>query len=151
MQHALKLAQKAEQEGEVPVGAVIIEDGKIIGEGWNQTIQLNDPTAHAEMVALRKAGQTKQNYRLNNLTMFVTLEPCAMCAGALVHSRLSKIIIASKDPRTGCAGSLMNLLQHDSLNHKLEIEFGLLQQESSQLISQFFKNKRQNKSFNKTN
>ena len=83
--------------------------------------------------------------------MFVTLEPCAMCAGALVHSRLSKIIIASKDPRTGCAGSLMNLLQHDSLNHKLEIEFGLLQQESSQLISQFFKNKRQNKSFNKTN
>ena len=151
MQHALKLAQKAEQEGEVPVGAVIIEDGKIIGEGWNQTIQLNDPTAHAEMVALRKAGQTKQNYRLNNLTMFVTLEPCAMCAGALVHSRLSKIIIASKDPRTGCAGSLMNLLQHDSLNHKLEIEFGLLQQESSQLISQFFKNKRLNKSFNKTN
>jgi tRNA(adenine34) deaminase len=142
MQHALTLAKRADQEGEVPVGAVIVEGDKLIAEGWNKTIQLNDPSAHAEIVALRQAGQIKQNYRLNNLTMLVTLEPCAMCAGALVHSRLKRIIIATKDPRTGCAGSLMNLLQNENLNHQLEIEFGVLQQESSQLISQFFKQKR---------
>ncbi len=145
MQHALALAHKAEEEGEVPVGAVIVEGDKLISEGWNQTIQSNDPTAHAEIVALRKAGKIKQNYRLINLTMYVTLEPCPMCAGALVHSRLDKVVIATKDPRTGCAGSLMNLIQHEKLNHQLQVAYGVLQQESSQLISQFFKQKRQQK------
>lgn len=146
MQHALKLAKKAQEQGEVPVGAVIIANDKIIAEGWNKTIQLHDPTAHAEIVAIRQAGQIKQNYRLVNLTMFVTLEPCPMCAGALVHSRLKNIIIAAKDPRTGCAGSLMNLLQHNDLNHQLNVKVGVLATEASQLISDFFKKKRE---FNK--
>ncbi len=146
MRHALKLAKKAQEQGEVPVGAVIIANDKIIAEGWNKTIQLHDPTAHAEIVAIRQAGQIKQNYRLVNLTMFVTLEPCPMCAGALVHSRLKNIIIAAKDPRTGCAGSLMNLLQHNDLNHQLNVKVGVLATEASQLISDFFKKKRE---FNK--
>ncbi len=142
MQHALMLAKKAEQEGEVPVGAVIIENNELIAEGWNKTIQLNDPTAHAEIIALRKAGQVKKNYRLVNLIMYVTLEPCPMCAGALVHARIKKIIIATNDPRTGCAGSLMNLIQNEKLNHQLDLEKGILQQESSELIRQFFRRKR---------
>jgi len=144
MKYALVLAKKAEQEGEVPVGAVIIEDDKIIAEGWNQVIQSNDPTAHAEIVALRQAGQSKQNYRLINLTMYVTLEPCPMCAGALVHSRLKRLVTGADDFRTGAAGSLMNIICHESLNHQLEHTNAVLRQESSQLISQFFKNKRKN-------
>lgn len=142
MQYALNLARKAEQEGEVPVGAVIVDGDKLIAEGWNQTIQRSDPTAHAEIVALRQAGQSKQNYRLINLTMYVTLEPCPMCAGALVHSRLKRLVTGADDYRTGAAGSLMNIICHESLNHKLEHTNAVLRQESSQLISQFFKNKR---------
>lgn len=142
MQCALKLAKKAESQGEVPVGAVVVKGQELIAEGWNQTIQLNDPTAHAEIVALRKAGKKTKNYRLTGLTMYVTLEPCPMCAGALVHARVERLVIAIKDNRTGCAGSLLNLVQHDKLNHKINTVFHVCGVESKELISSFFKRRR---------
>lgn len=142
MQRAFELAQKAMEQDEVPVGAVIVYGNKIIGEGWNQPISSNDPTAHAEIVALRQAGQTLNNYRLPAATMYVTLEPCAMCAGALVHARLAKLIYAADDPKTGACGSVFNLLQTNELNHKVEIEKGVMEDESRSLIQGFFKEKR---------
>lgn len=142
MRRALALAELAESQGEVPVGAVLVQDGDIISEGWNQTIQTHDPTAHAEIVALRQAGKIMSNYRLPTLTLYVTLEPCPMCAGALVHSRISRMVVATQDPRTGAAGSLMNLVQHEKLNHQIEVEFGILQKEASEMLSSFFKRKR---------
>ncbi|WP_024851667.1 tRNA adenosine(34) deaminase TadA [Hydrogenovibrio kuenenii] len=142
MQRALELAKIAESQGEVPVGAVLVDDNGLVAEGWNQTIQNHDPTAHAEVVALRNAGQVIENYRMPGLTLYVTLEPCPMCAGALVHSRISRLVIATEDPRTGAVGSLMNLAQHPELNHRINVEFGILRQESSELIKHFFKQKR---------
>ncbi len=145
MEYALTLAKKAEQEGEVPVGAVIVSEGILLSEGWNQTIQLNDATAHAEIIAIRAAGKALNNYRLPGLTMYVTLEPCPMCSGALVHARLKRIVIAARDLRTGCAGSLLNLLQHDKLNHSVNTTFDVLGGASSRLISSFFKQRRAEK------
>lgn len=142
MQHAVELAQKAKAHDEVPVGAVIVHEDKIIGEGWNQPISSNDPTAHAEIIALRDAGKNVSNYRLPNTTMYVTLEPCAMCAGAIVHARLSKIIFAVTDPKTGACGSVFNLLQSEELNHKVEIDKGIMEDECRALIQTFFKDKR---------
>ncbi|MBD3821836.1 MAG: tRNA adenosine(34) deaminase TadA [Thiotrichales bacterium] len=142
MHRALELAKIAESQGEVPVGAVLVDDDGLVAEGWNQTIQTHDPTAHAEVVALRNAGQKIENYRMPGLTLYVTLEPCPMCAGALVHGRISRLVIATEDPRTGAAGSLMNLVQHPELNHEVEVEFGVLKDEASQLIKHFFKQKR---------
>ncbi len=142
MQRALELAQKARAHDEVPVGAVIVHEDKIIGEGWNQPISSNDPTAHAEMIALRDAGNNVGNYRLPNSTMYVTLEPCAMCAGAIIHARLSKIIFAVTDPKTGACGSIFNLLQAEELNHKVEIDKGIMEDECRSLIQTFFKDKR---------
>ena len=142
MQRAYELAQKAKEQDEVPVGAVIVHENKIIGEGWNQPISSNDPTAHAEIVALRQAGQELNNYRLPSATMYVTLEPCAMCAGALIHARLAKLIYAADDPKTGACGSVFNLLQTNELNHKVEIEKGVMEDESRSLIQGFFKEKR---------
>lgn len=142
MHRALELAKIAESQGEVPVGAVLVDDNGLVAEGWNQTIQTHDPTAHAEVVALRNAGQKIENYRMPGLTLYVTLEPCPMCAGALVHGRISRLVIATEDPRTGAAGSLMNLVQHPELNHEVEVEFGVLKDEASQLIKHFFKQKR---------
>lgn len=142
MAHALELAKKAEQQGEVPVGAVIVRDNQLVSEGWNQTIQAHDATAHAEIVALRQAGLVENNYRLPGSTLYVTLEPCPMCAGALVHARVDRIVIATQDPRTGAAGSLLNLLQHDSLNHQANIIMGVLQTEASDLLSSFFRRRR---------
>lgn len=142
MCRALELARLAESQGEVPVGAVLVQDDVLIAEGWNQTIQTHDPSAHAEIVALRNAGKKLQNYRLPGLTLYVTLEPCPMCAGALVHSRISRLVIATEDPRTGAAGSMMNLAQHPELNHHIEVEFGVLRKEASDLIKRFFKEKR---------
>ncbi|MBN2606657.1 MAG: tRNA adenosine(34) deaminase TadA [Thiotrichales bacterium] len=142
MHRALELAKIAESQGEVPVGAVLVDDNGLVAEGWNQTIQRHDPTAHAEVVALRNAGQKIENYRMPGLTLYVTLEPCPMCAGALVHGRISRLVIATEDPRTGAAGSLMNLIQHPELNHEVEVEFGVLKDEASQLIKHFFKQKR---------
>ena len=142
MQRAYELAQKAKEQDEVPVGAVIVHENKIIGEGWNQPISSNDPTVHAEIIALRQAGQALNNYRLPDATMYVTLEPCAMCAGALIHARLAKLVYAADDPKTGACGSVFNLLQTSELNHKVEIEKGVMEEECRSLIQGFFKEKR---------
>ena len=142
MQRAFELAQKAKAHDEVPVGAVIVHEDKNIGEGWNQPISSNDPTAHAEIIALRDAGNKVGNYRLPNATMYVTLEPCAMCAGAIIHARLSKIIFAVTDSKTGACGSVFNLLKSEELNHKVEIGKGIMEDECRSLIQTFFKEKR---------
>lgn len=142
MQRAFELAQKAKDQDEVPVGAVIVYENEIIGEGCNQPISSNDPTAHAEIIALRQAGLALNNYRLPNASMYVTLEPCAMCAGALVHARLAKLIFAADDPKTGACGSVFNLLQTNELNHKVEIEKGIMEEKSRTLLQDFFKAKR---------
>ncbi|PHS20165.1 MAG: tRNA adenosine(34) deaminase TadA [Kangiella sp.] len=142
MQKALNLAELAEKQGEVPVGAILVKDDEIIGQGYNQPISNHDPSAHAEIVALREAGQKVQNYRIVDSTMYVTLEPCAMCAMAMVHARVSKIVFATKEPRTGAGGSLYQLLQHSGHNHQIEIIDGILQEQSSELLKRFFRAKR---------
>jgi tRNA(adenine34) deaminase len=142
MQKAYLLAQKAQEEGEVPVGAVIVSAGEIIGEGWNQPISSHDPSAHAEMIAIRKAAQAQNNYRLHDATLYVTLEPCPMCAGAMVHARIRRVVFAAPDPRTGAAGSVFNLLKNEQLNHKAEIVAGVMEMECSELIRNFFRKRR---------
>ncbi len=143
MQQALALAEHAESIGEVPVGACVVLDGQVIGKGWNRSIISNDPCGHAEIQALQDAAQQQQNYRLVDATLYVTLEPCAMCAGAIVHSRVKRVVYAATDPKTGCAGSIMNLLQHGSLNHKCEVDAGVLSESASALISAFFRKRRE--------
>ena len=143
MQHALKLAKRAESIDEVPVGAVLIKDNELVAEGWNQPISGIDPTAHAEIVALRKAAKALNNYRLVDTTLYVTLEPCAMCAGAIVHARVKRVVIGAADPRTGAAGSVFNLLQSEQLNHVVDVEQGVLEKDCSCLLTEFFRNKRQ--------
>ena len=145
MNHALALAERAEAEGEVPVGAVLVKDDQIIGEGWNQPISNNDPTAHAEIQAIRDACQKLNNYRLPNTTLYLTLEPCIMCAGAIVHARISRIVIAANEPKTGAAGSCINIFEIEQLNHKVQVEDGLLTEKSSELLKQFFKLRRKNR------
>ncbi|WP_213996663.1 tRNA adenosine(34) deaminase TadA [Arsukibacterium sp.] len=145
MQRALQLAAKAEEAGEVPVGAVIVKDNMLIAEGYNQMISLNDPSAHAEMQAVRQAGQQLQNYRLTDCTLYVTLEPCSMCAGMLVHSRLARLVFGASDYKTGAAGSVMNLVQHPQLNHQLEVTGGVLAEECATRLSAFFQRRRQQK------
>lgn len=142
MQRAFELAEIAKEKGEVPVGAVLVKDGGVIAEGFNQPILSNDPTAHAEVVALRKAGQAIKNYRLVDTTLYVTLEPCAMCAMALVHARVSRVVYATEDPRTGAGGSVLNILRHDSFNHHCQVESGLLKEKCSAQLKSFFKAKR---------
>ncbi|MDD9892703.1 MAG: tRNA adenosine(34) deaminase TadA [Gammaproteobacteria bacterium] len=145
MQRALELAREAEAAGEVPVGAVLVKDGELLAEGFNQPISSHDPSAHAEMVVLRDAAQKLQNYRLPGTTLYVTLEPCPMCAGALVHARVERVVYAAPEPRTGAAGSVMNVLQHEALNHRCEVDNGVCEQESVDLIRAFFKARRQAK------
>jgi len=145
MQRAFELAKIAEQHDEIPVGAVVVYQGKIIGEGFNQSIMLNDPSAHAEMLAVRQAGKRLDNYRLLDCTLYVTLEPCPMCAGLLVHSRVKRLIYASPDLKTGAAGSAFNLVATSQLNHQLEVEQGLMSVECSELLSGFFKRRRREK------
>ncbi len=142
MQYAYRLAEKAESKGEIPVGAVVILAGKLIAEGWNQSIQSHDPTGHAEMMALRNAGQAVENYRLIDSTLYVTLEPCPMCACAMVHARVARVVYAAPDLKTGAAGSVFNLVANEKLNHKLEIISGVLQAECSAQLSNFFKSRR---------
>jgi tRNA(adenine34) deaminase len=142
MAKALELAERAQAAGEVPVGALIVKDNQVIGQGYNQPIANHDPSAHAEIIALRDAGQTTNNYRLVDTTLYVTLEPCAMCAMAMVHARVKTIVFATKEPRTGAGGSLYQLLQHQGHNHQIEIIEGVLQQQSSQMLKTFFKQKR---------
>lgn len=143
MQRALELARHAEAHGEVPVGAVLVLDAEVIGEGWNQPIGQHDPSAHAEIMALRDAGRKLRNYRLPETTLYVTLEPCPMCAGAIVHARVGKVIYGASDPRSGAAGSVFDLLPSDQrFNHVTEAEGGVLAEESAQLLRQFFRARR---------
>jgi len=139
---ALELARQAEAAGEVPVGAVIVRDGAILAEGWNRPIGTCDPTAHAEIVALRAAGRALGTYRLTGTTLYVTLEPCAMCASAMVHARVQRLVFAATDPRAGAAGSVFNIVQHPSLNHRLECTGGVLAAECGTLLRQFFLSRR---------
>jgi len=145
MQRAFELAQQAEQLNEIPVGAVVVHQGKIIGEGFNQSIMLNDPSAHAEMLAIRQAGKYLNNYRLLDCTLYVTLEPCPMCAGLLVHSRIKRLVYASTDLKTGSAGSAFNLVSNEQLNHQVIVTNGVMQAQCSQLLSAFFKRRRREK------
>ncbi len=142
MRYALELATRAAREGEVPVGAVIVKDGELVAEGWNRPIGQHDPTAHAEIQALRAAGKALNNYRLGGTTLYVTLEPCPMCAGAIVHARVQRVVFAATDPRTGAAGSIYNILQSNELNHRCEVEGGVLAGESANLLREFFRSRR---------
>ena len=142
MQRAISLAQEAEARDEVPVGAVIVCDDKLIGEGFNAPILSNDATGHAEIRAIRAACEKLENYRLPDSTMYITLEPCSMCAGAIIHARINRVVIAAKEPRAGAAGSALNVLQNDKLNHRCELEFGLCAEESASLLRGFFKRRR---------
>ena len=145
MKRAFELAQQAEQHDEIPVGAVVVHQGKIIGEGFNQSIMLNDPSSHAEMNAVRQAGQYLNNYRLLDCTLYVTLEPCPMCAGLLVHSRIERLVYASNDLKTGAAGSAFNLVNNSQLNHQIQVSSNTMQAECSLLLSDFFKRRRKEK------
>lgn len=138
MARALELARMAEAAGEVPVGAVLVKDGVIVGEGWNRPISTNDPTAHAEIVAMRDAAQRLSSYRLLDTTLYVTLEPCPMCAGAMVHARVKRLVYAAIDPRAGAAGTVFNIVNHSSLNHRLECTGGVLAEECGAMLRGFF-------------
>ncbi len=142
MRKAIQLARRAEKRGEVPVGALVVRDGILIGEGFNCPIGSTDPGAHAEMVALREAGRVLENYRLPGTELYVTLEPCPMCAGAMVYARVRRVIYGAPDPRTGAAGSVMDILRTDTLNHRCEVTAGILQRECSDLIAGFFRARR---------
>jgi tRNA(adenine34) deaminase len=142
MGRALELAREAAAAGEVPVGAVIVREGRIIAEGSNRPIGARDPTAHAEMVALRAAAASSDSYRLTGTTLYVTLEPCAMCAGAMVHARVQRLVFAATDPRAGAAGSVFNIVQHPALNHRIDCTGGVLAYECGALLRNFFSARR---------
>ena len=142
MRIALNLAKKAAQEDEVPVGAVIVEDGKILSRGYNKREQKNDPTMHAEMIAIRKACAKKKSWRLENATIYITLEPCSMCAGTILWARFKKVVYGASDPKGGALGGSYNLFDQPNLNHHPEIVSGVLKEECSQIVSNFFKKKR---------
>jgi len=144
MQHAIALADRAADEGEVPVGAVVVREGEIIGEGWNRPIGEHDPSAHAEILALRNAGQRMSNYRLPEAVLYVTLEPCVMCAGAIIHARIKRVVFGAHDPKSGASGSVFNLLPSDNrFNHRTECEGGVLEQVCAEQLRAFFKLRRQ--------
>ena len=142
MAKALELAHKAEAAGEVPVGAVIVKDGELIAEGWNHPISSHDATAHAEIMALRSAGEKLGNYRLPDTELFVTLEPCPMCVGAMLHARVRRVVFATGDPKTGALGGAFNLLEACSHNHVFDVESGVLEDEAGDLLRSFFRSRR---------
>lgn len=142
MQHALMLAQRAEEAGEVPVGAVIVRDDVLVAEGWNQPISGCDPTAHAEIVALRRAAQAEGNYRLTGHTLYVTLEPCVMCAGAIIHARIDRVVFGALDPKAGAVSSVYDVLTVNRLNHTVRCEGGVLEQECGGMLRKFFASRR---------
>jgi tRNA(adenine34) deaminase len=143
MHKALELARRAEQAGEVPVGAVVVLGDEIVGEGWNQPIGQNDPSAHAEIMALRDAGKRVGNYRLSGAALYVTLEPCPMCAGAIVHARVARVVFGASDPKGGAVGSVFDLLPSDQrFNHRTDAVGGVCAEQCSRLLSEFFRRKR---------
>jgi tRNA(adenine34) deaminase len=142
MQHALDQARLAAIAGEVPVGAVLVRDGKIISRGFNQPIANSDPSAHAEMMALRAAAQIESNYRLPGSTLYVTLEPCIMCAGAILHARVERVVFGAADPKTGAAGSVLNVFSEKQINHQTLVEGGIMGDECGQVLRDFFKGRR---------
>ncbi|MFC3909386.1 tRNA adenosine(34) deaminase TadA [Legionella dresdenensis] len=142
MEKAYQQALKAKEDNEVPVGAVLVDaDNCLIGQGYNQVLQDNDPCAHAEILAIRQAAKTVGNFRLNNTTLYVTLEPCAMCAGAIVHARIKRLVFAARDFKAGAAGSVYNLLRGFPLNHQVQIDEGNMQEPCARLLTEFFRNK----------
>jgi tRNA(adenine34) deaminase len=145
MRRAIQEAGKAFEKDEVPVGAVVVHENRIIGKGYNQTETLQDPTAHAEMIAISAAANTLQSWRLNGCTLVVTLEPCAMCAGAAVLARIQNLVFGAWDPKAGACGSLRNLVQDQRLNHRIEVVSGVLEDEVAELMKSFFQNLRENK------
>ncbi len=142
MRHALKLAGDAMAIGEVPVGAVVVKDGIIVGEGYNRPISSNDPTSHAEIMALRDAARNIGNYRLNGCSLYVTLEPCMMCAGAIFHARIARLIFGAKDPKTGVCGSVLDVFSEARLNHHAAATSGILEEECAMLLKRFFAERR---------
>lgn len=142
MQRALELAGNAQVEGEIPVGAVVVLNNECIGEGWNRPIGCADPTAHAEMEALRAAARGQRNYRLPGAVLYVTLEPCAMCAGAAVQARLARVVFGAHDERAGAAGSVFNILGSERLNHRVAVSSGVMQRECAGLLQKFFESRR---------
>jgi tRNA(adenine34) deaminase len=142
MEAALAEARKAAEAGEVPIGAVAVREGEIVGNGQNRVLRDNDPTAHAEIVALRETATALGNYRLNGCTLYVTLEPCAMCAGAMIHARIDRLVYAAADPKAGAAGSVLAVLNHPRLNHQVLVEQGILADESGDLLRGFFRERR---------
>jgi tRNA(Arg) A34 adenosine deaminase TadA len=142
MRAAIAEANDAEANGEVPVGAVVVHENKIIGRGQNRVLRDSDPTAHAEIVALREAGLALKNYRLEDCTLYATLEPCAMCAGAILHARISRLVYAAPDPKAGACGSVLSVMNHPQLNHKVEVVSGLFSEECGQMLTNFFLERR---------
>ena len=142
MEKALELAHKAEAVGEVPVGAILVKDNQLIAEGWNQPITSNDATSHAEIMAMREAGKILNNYRLIGTTMYVTLEPCSMCVGAMIHARVGKVVFGAAEPRTGALGGAFNLLEANEHNHLFDVESGVMAEESRDLLQRFFQSRR---------
>lgn len=142
MQSALSLAARAREQDEVPVGALVVLEGRIIGEGWNRPISSGDPTAHAEIIALRSAASQVNNYRLPGADLYVTLEPCVMCAGAIIHARISRVFFGARDPKGGAAGSVFNILPTDRLNHVVTVSAGVMETECATILREFFKSRR---------
>jgi len=142
MEEALREAQRALEAGEVPIGAVVVLDGKVVGRGSNRNITDSDPTAHAEILALRQAGAQVGNHRLEDCELFATIEPCPMCAGAMVHARLKRLIYGANDPKAGAVGSVMEVLNHPKLNHRMEVRAGVLAGRSAELLQEFFRSRR---------
>ncbi|MCF6219083.1 MAG: tRNA adenosine(34) deaminase TadA [Gammaproteobacteria bacterium] len=142
MAQAMQLASRAEAEGEVPIGALAVCEGEVIGRGWNRSISTHDPSAHAEIMALREAGQAIENYRLCDVTLYVTLEPCAMCAGAMLHGRIARLVVGASDPKTGAAGSVLNVLEGRHTFHQVAVEKGVLAERCAEQLRQFFRDRR---------
>lgn len=142
MEEALRCAQRALEAGEVPVGALVVRDGIVVGRGWNRNLTLNDPAAHAEIVAMREAGQTVGNHRLGDCQLFVTIEPCAMCAGAAVHARVRRLVYGAEDPKAGAVRSVLQVINHPGLNHHMEVRRGVLAGRAAELLQEFFRKRR---------
>lgn len=149
MRMAIALAEEAASLGEVPVGAIVVKNGEVIGRGRNAPISLNDPTAHAEIQAMREAAKHLGNYRLVDCTLYVTLEPCAMCSGAIQHARISRLVYGASDPKTGCCGSVINLMAENKLNHHCEVTSNVIADECGSLLSSFFRQRRLDKAQDK--